>query len=218
MLNRIDHVMVCVPDLAQGIAAYTRLGFAIHPGGTHPGRGTHNAIAFHRDDYLELLSVRDRAEYTAAAGVPGGDGGGLVEFLARGGGLRHIVVQGDDLAADVAAMRRRGVDVSDPSEGRRRTPTGSELRWKMARLGAGDAIPLLFIEHLTPLPERRRQVPGAGNHPNGVLGTDRVYIAVPDVVAAAKTYSRVLGLPVPPSSAAWSSRRTWRCSISGRPD
>ena len=88
MLTRIDHVMVAVPDLPQGIAAYTRLGFAIHPGGLHPGRGTHNAIAFLQDDYLELLSVRDPVEYTAAAGLPGGVGGGLVEFLARGGGVR----------------------------------------------------------------------------------------------------------------------------------
>lgn len=188
--------MLCVPDLAQGIAAFTRLGFAIYPGGIHPGRGTHNAIAFHQDDYLELLSVRDRAEYTAAAGVPGGVGGGLLEFLARGGGVRYIVVQSDDLTADVAAMRQRGVDVNDIAEGQRRTPAGLELRWKMASLGAGETLPLLFIEHLTPLPERRRQVPTAGHHPNGVLGTERVYIAVSDVAAAA-TCSRVLGRPVP---------------------
>lgn len=41
-------------------------------------------------------------------------------------------------------------------------------------------------------------MPRAGDHPNGVLRTDRVYIVVPDVAAAAETYSRVLGMPVPP--------------------
>jgi catechol 2,3-dioxygenase-like lactoylglutathione lyase family enzyme len=69
MLTRIDHVMICVPDLQQGIDAYTRLGFNISPGGVHPGQGTHNAIAFHEEDYLELLSVRDRDEYLS--GHPG---------------------------------------------------------------------------------------------------------------------------------------------------
>jgi catechol 2,3-dioxygenase-like lactoylglutathione lyase family enzyme len=197
VLTRIDHVMICVPDLQQGIDAYTRMGFDVHPGGIHPGKGTHNAIAFNQQDYLELLSVRDRDEYSRAAGVPGGTGGGLLEFLAAGGGLRYVVVQSDDLVADVAAMRHRGVDVSDASDGARRAPDGRELRWKIARLGPGNPLPVLFIQHLTSLEERRRQVPRAGDHPNGVLGVDRVYIAVPDVAAAAETCSRVLGIAVP---------------------
>jgi catechol 2,3-dioxygenase-like lactoylglutathione lyase family enzyme len=193
VLTRVDHVMICVPDLQRGIDAYARIGFNVHPGGVHPGRGTHNAIAFNEADYIELMSVRDRDEYAAAAGP----GGGLLEFLARGGGLRFVVVQSDDLAADVAAMRRRGVEVSEPGEGGRRTPGGIELRWKTATLGAANALPLLFIQHLTPLEERRRQAPGAGDHPNGVTRLDRVYVAVPDVAAAAATYSRVLGMQEP---------------------
>lgn len=197
MLTRIDHVMICVSDLQQGIDIYTRLGFNVHPGGIHPGRGTHNAIAFHEDNYLELLGLRDRAEYLAAAGAPGGPGGGLLEFLDQGGGLRYIALQSDDLAADVAAMRARGVDVSDPTDGQRRTVSGQELRWKSARLGSRDAPPIFFIQHLTPLPERRSQAPGAGTHPNGVRGVERVYIAVRDVAAAAEAYGRVLGMAVP---------------------
>jgi catechol 2,3-dioxygenase-like lactoylglutathione lyase family enzyme len=197
VLTRIDHVMICVPDLETGIDVYTRLGFRIYPGGTHPGKGTHNAIAFYRDDYLELLSVRDREEHLAAARVPGRPDSALLEFLAKGGGFRYVIVQSDDLAADVAAMRRRGVDVGDANEGGRRTPAGQELRWTGAALGPANPLPLFFIQHLTPLNERRRQVPRAGDHPNGVLRTDRVYIAVPDVAKAAETYSRVLGIPVP---------------------
>ena len=193
MLTRIDHVMICVPDLRQGIDAFTRMGFDVQPGGVHPGRGTHNAIAFNQEDYLELLGLRDRDEYVAAAGSTGG----LLEFLAAGGGIRFVVVQSDDLVADVAAMRARGVDVSDPSPGERRAPTGQVLRWTMARLGPRDPLPVLFVQHLTALDERRRQVPRAGEHPNGVRGVERVYIAVPDVHAAAAAYARVLGMPVP---------------------
>ena len=66
MLTRIDHVMICVSDLQQGIDAYTRIGFNISPGGVHPGKGTHNAIAFHEEDYLELMSVHDRDEYLSS--------------------------------------------------------------------------------------------------------------------------------------------------------
>src|SRR5574341_828036 len=191
MLTRIDHVMICVPDLQQGIDAYTRIGFNISPGGVHPGQGTHNAIAFHEEDYLELLSVRDRDEY-----LTGQPAGGLLEFLARGGGLRYIAVQSNDLVADVAQMHQRGVDVSEPRDGARQAPTGQVLRWKTATLGPRHPLPLFFIEHLTPLPERR-QAAQAGPHPNGALRLDRVYIAVADVAAAAQTYSHVLGIPVP---------------------
>src|SRR3989442_7502177 len=189
MLTRIDHVMIGVPHVDVGIDAYTRMGFRVYPGGVHTGRGTHNAIAFLQEDYLELLSVRDREAHPADAG--------LVEFLARGGGFRYVIVQSDDLAADVAAMRQRGVEVSDATEGGRRTPAGQELRWKVAHLGPRDPLPIVFIQHLTPLEERRRQVPRAGDHPNGVLRTDRVYIVVPDVAKAADAYGRVLRMPIP---------------------
>src|SRR5262249_33969614 len=181
--------MICVPELSQGIDVYTRLGFRVYSGGVHHGQGTHNAVAFFQDDYLELLSVR------------GGDGqrasAGLVEFLARGGGLRYVVVQSDDLGADVAAMRRRGVDVGDVIEGGGRAPAGQELEGKGAQLGASNPLPVLFIQHLTPLAERKRQVFRAGDHPNAVLRTDRVYVAVEDVAKAADTYAAVLGMPVP---------------------
>ncbi|MDP3769134.1 MAG: VOC family protein, partial [Dehalococcoidia bacterium] len=117
MLTRIDHVMICVPDLGQGIDAYTRMGFRVHPGDT--------AIAFFQEDYLELAS--------------------------GGGGFRYVVVQSNDLAADVAAMRQRGVEVSDPTEDGRHTPAGQELRWNIATLGPRNPLPIVFIQHLTPL-------------------------------------------------------------------
>jgi catechol 2,3-dioxygenase-like lactoylglutathione lyase family enzyme len=189
MLTRIDHVMICVPDLAKGIDAYARIGFDVRPGGAHTGRGTENAIAFNTEDYLELLGVRDRAEYLAAS-----PDGGLLEFLDKGGGFRYVAVQSDDLAADVVAMRGRGVDVSDVADGERRTPAGHTLRWKSARLGVGNALPIFFIQHLTPLAERRGS---SGAHPNGVQRVDRVYVAVTDVAASAAVYSRVLGMPIP---------------------
>jgi catechol 2,3-dioxygenase-like lactoylglutathione lyase family enzyme len=187
VLTRIDHVMICVPDLAQAIDAYTRIGFSVRAGGVHPDAGTENAIAFFQDDYLELLAVRSGEEHRAGAA--------LLDFLSRGPGLRYVALQSDDLAADVAAMRRRGVDVGDPIDGGRRTPDGHELRWKSARLGASNPLPIFFLEHLTPLAERRRG--HSGEHPNGALRTERVYIAVSDVAKAADLYSRVLGVAVP---------------------
>jgi catechol 2,3-dioxygenase-like lactoylglutathione lyase family enzyme len=188
MLTRIDHVMICVADLARGVEAYRRIGFDVQLGGAHASGGTENAIAFLQEDYLELLAVRAGQSHEASAG--------LRQFLAGGDGLRYLAVQSDDLAADVAAMRARGVDVSEVADGGRRTPAGQELRWRAASLGARNLLPIFFIQHLTPLAERRG-VSAAGEHPNGVLRLERAYIAVSDVAAQAETYARVLGLPVP---------------------
>lgn len=197
MINRIDHVMICVPDLPQGIERYHQMGFNIYPGGTHPGRGTHNAIAFLQRDYVELLAIRDQAEHQAT-NRHGSWGADLAEFIAAGGGIRYIVLQSDDLAADVAAMRSRGVEVSEAIEGGRRTPAGQQLRWKAAMLGPRNPLPVFFIEHLTPLEERRKQVPVAGNHPNGVYTLERAYIVSRDALASAAIYANVLGMPRPP--------------------
>jgi hypothetical protein len=196
MINRIDHVMICVPDLAQGLEQYRKMGFGVEPGGTHPGRGTHNAIAFLQDDYLELLAIRDQAEHQAAdrRGTWDAD---LAGFIASGGGIRYIILQSDDLAADVAAMRSRDVEVSDALEGSRRTPAGQLLRWKSAVLGPKNPLPVFFIQHLTPLAERRKQAPAAGQHPNYVYTLERAYIVTPDAVAAAAIYANVLGVPQP---------------------
>lgn len=196
MFTGIDHVMICVPDLAQGIAQYIRMGFNMSPGGDHPGKGTHNAIALNPHDYIELLAVRDAAEY-AASGVAGAWNSGLTDFIQAGGGIRFVVLQSDDLTADVAAMRSRGVDVSDATPGSRRTPSGLELRWKSAVLGTKNPLPIFFIQHLTSAAERQLQVPIAGQHPNGVYALERTYIVTHDAAAAAATYAKVLGMPLP---------------------
>ncbi|MCC7082763.1 MAG: VOC family protein [Burkholderiales bacterium] len=198
MFVRIDHLMICVPDLAAGIEQYRNLGFSMHAGGVHPGKGTHNAIAFNRDDYIELLALHDRTEYEQASATMRRDDGALPAFLAAGGGIRYIIVQSDALEADIAAMRARGVEVSDALPGARRTLQGLELRWKAAVLGPANPLPMFFIEHLTPIEARRTQLPGAGPHPNGVTGIERAYVVTPDANATAATYAKVLGMPQPP--------------------
>ncbi len=195
MLTRIDHVMICVPDLSQAIEQYRKMGFNMHPGGNHPGKGTHNAIAFNQDDYIELLAIRDQAEYGAGSG---NSWTRLPEFIAAGGGIRYVVVQSDDLNADVAAMRGRGVDVSDAIGGGRRTPAGLELRWKAATLGLKYPLPIFFIQHMTPIETRRGQVPGGAIHPNKVFTLERAYIVTENAEATAAIYAKVFGMPQPP--------------------
>lgn len=197
MLTRIDHVMIAVPDLAAAMTQYRNLGFDVYEGGIHPGKGTHNAIAFNRDDYIELIAIRDRTEFDAASAGSSSPDGGLAKFVEAGGGIRYVALQSDDLAADVAAMRARGVDVGDPAAGSRRTPSGQLLAWKVASLGPAYPLPIFFIQHLTPVEERRASVPRAGQHPNGVRHVERVYVVTNELDRTAAMYAKVLGVPQP---------------------
>ena len=193
--------MICCANLEQGVAQYKRLGFNVQSGGTHPGKGTHNAIAFNEPDYVELLAIRDPAEEKAASGGKGSWGADLPGYIKAGGGIRFVILQSDDLAADVAAMKGRGVDVSDVVEGRRQQDA-VEFKWKSAFLGPKNPLPLFFIQHLTSLEARKlvtrhpSPVTEAG-HPNGVRFLERTYIVVHDLEASVAMYSKVLGVSEP---------------------
>ena len=208
MLTRIDHVVIGVPDLDLGIETYTRLGFNVYAGGVHPGRGTHNAISLNEDDYLELLSGRDPDQYRAAAGATGG----LIDFIAAGGGLRHVVVASDDLAADVEAMRGRGVDVSGAIEGSRRTANGVELSWRVAALGGQHPLPVVFIQHLSAREVRRRQVPTVETIPTAFSGSTAFTSPPPTCAPRPKRMRACSEHPFPGSSEGRSSWPIWPSS------
>ena len=195
MFTAIDHLMICVPDLARATEAYRRMGFDMKAGGVHPGKGTHNSLAFIGEDYLELLAIRDEKEHKATA-KPGTTHHGMESYVAAGGGIRYVIIQSDDLAADVAAMRARGVDVSDPVDAGRKTPQGHDIKWKTASLGPKNPLPIFFIQQMMPMTERRR-LAGAGDHPNGVKFLERTYIVVQDLAASVAMYSKVLGVSEP---------------------
>ncbi|MEX2446746.1 MAG: VOC family protein [Dehalococcoidia bacterium] len=191
MLTGIDHLVIAVDDLPTAMATYTNLGFHVHPAGEHRGRGTHSAVIFHDDQYIELTAVRDAQEQRAAAERTATADPGLADYIRAGGGIRAVGIASDDLEADIAAMRARGAEVSDPEQVERVAPDGTTSRWLAAAPPPG-TLPLVFVQHLSSLDERRGQAARAP-HPNGVSEFDRIYVATPDLQASAGAYHRLLG-------------------------
>jgi len=68
--------------------------------------------------------------------------------------------------------------------------------------GPAGRLPIFFIQHLTPLAERKAHARRLPSHPNGVTRVERVYVAVSDVAASARAYARVLGRRCPRSTGA----------------
>src|SRR6478735_12181898 len=60
MHRRLDHLVICVHDLAQAALDWQTLGFNLTPTGVHPF-GTSNRLAMFGNNFLELLAVTDAA-------------------------------------------------------------------------------------------------------------------------------------------------------------
>src|ERR1700692_4510726 len=64
--RRLDHLVICVRDLAQAERSWRKLGFNPTPTGVLPF-GVSNHLAMLRDNFLELLAMTDAAPIPAAA-------------------------------------------------------------------------------------------------------------------------------------------------------
>jgi Glyoxalase-like domain len=187
----LDHVILAVPDLANDSRRLAdALGLVVHPGGEHPGWGTHNAIVRFGQSYIELIAVNDEA---AARKRPRGDR--LLAALERGPGWLGYALGTDDLDSTAAEIRARGLAVRAPDAGRRLRPDGVELRWRSASIGDeamwGGLLPFL-IQHDTPL-EVRAGPASASSHSLGAVGVSAVGIAVSDIAAGVPTYEALTG-------------------------
>ena len=188
MLTRLDHLVILVRDLDGAVRDYERLGFAVTPGGEHADGLTHNAlIPFEDGSYIELVAFVDPDD-------PRDNVWGWRAFLPFGGGLIDYCAASDDLGADVRGLRKRGLDVDGPTDGGRRLPDGTEVRWRVARIRQDGRLLPFLIEDVTP---RSARVPArsAARHPNGATAIARLELVALDVRAATRSLKALIGVP-----------------------
>ncbi|MGH8188656.1 MAG: VOC family protein, partial [Steroidobacteraceae bacterium] len=124
--TQIDHIILGINDLDQGMASFEQLT-GVRPvyGGKHPG-GTHNALVSLGDGlYLEIIAILTDATPP--------------DFLAGLKGLRTLTPVGWAVAStDSAEIRRSmdaaGIPLTEPSAGSRATPDGATLSWQTLEL------------------------------------------------------------------------------------
>jgi hypothetical protein len=189
MLTGLDHAIIGLRDLASADALGRALGLVVSPGGVHPGSGTRNAIARFGLDYFELLVVADAAEAAAS-----GRGKAFLEWLQLGEGWLGFALASDDIEADAAEIRARGLDIELPQRGARQRPDGTTISWRNARISGnqwGSPLPFI-IQHDTP-PEQRRAWAPTGGHPLGVSRVAALLIAGPSLNALVEDFRKLLG-------------------------
>jgi hypothetical protein len=128
-VEAIDHLIVGVSNLEDGIAEFERLsGIKAVVGGVHPGRGTQNAlISLSLGRYLEILAPSHVGQ--------------LASNLAYLSALRELTPVGwavstIDMHRTTQRLKRGGFEVTALKAGSRERPDGSKLEWKTSELAA----------------------------------------------------------------------------------
>ena len=194
-MTTFDHAVVLVRDLAAAGETFQRMGFAVQPGGVHPGFGTANALVVLANGYLELLAVTD-PDVARAAGPRRRE---LVELLADGEGLIGYALSAASLDEIRHAPSRDGLVLEPPIEMSRIRPDGVTLAWQLLVPGGSTwrrPWPFLIDWGRSPSPVDG----GPGRHPNGARSIAEVTIGANDPGRLAAFFEDRLGLTRPPST------------------
>jgi hypothetical protein len=108
MPRRLDHLVICVHDLAKAALDWHALGFTLTPTGVHPF-GTSNRLAILANNFLELLAVTDAAAVPPAAPGRFNFAAHHQDFLKTAEGMSMLALHSTDSHAE--AMRFRAADI-----------------------------------------------------------------------------------------------------------
>lgn len=137
----IDHLVLATPDVAETAAQVQReWGVQVVAGGSHAGRGTHNALTgLGAGVYLEIVGpdpAQPDPPFPRPFGVDELQAPALVAWCAR---------PSLPLADVVDRIGTRGLDVGPIADMSRTRPDGVQLRWRLT-------FPLLEPPHRGTLP------------------------------------------------------------------
>ncbi len=181
MIQGIDHLVIVVNDLDQAARDYRQLGFTVVPGGQHPV-GSHNVLISLQDgSYLEIIAFyREAIDHR------------WWDPLQKGERLVDFCLQTDDLRGDTGKLQNAGVAINNPVPWSRKRPDGFELKWLLSlATGSHRGVAPFLIEDVTPRGER---IPQEFAHANGIVGIDKLVIAVGEPSQIDKWYGALLGV------------------------
>jgi catechol 2,3-dioxygenase-like lactoylglutathione lyase family enzyme len=188
MLERLDHAIIAVRDLAAAAKTYTALlGRLPSWRGEHPVLGTENVLYRLDNTYLELLSPPSRR--SPAEGL-------RARLEEKGEGLLGLAFGTEDADSCRAELVKRGLHPAAPRKDLgREIESGAvrEFRSVLLPLEESRGLLLFAIQHLSPpglLPPARLVAPAA----SAVAGVDHVVVRTVDPESAKHLYGQQLGI------------------------
>jgi Glyoxalase-like domain len=186
MSRRLDHLVVCVRDLAQAALDWQTLGFSLTPTGVHPF-GTSNRLAMFGNNFLELLAVTDAAAVPPAAPGRFSFAAHNRDFLTTGEGMSMLAMHSADAHADAARFKADGIGAYAPFDFGRDAvlPGGGAARVEFSLAFATDpAMPgIAFFTCQQRHPPELFWKAEYQRHPNGALRAIEVVMSAPEPAA-----------------------------------
>lgn len=189
MAFSFDHVIIAVNDLDKAVEDYRAAGFSVIYGGEHAAGTTHNAIIPFKDgSYLELMAK------TGKAPIKGSSATDFARYVTDEEGISAIALVCDDLKGQVAALKEKGIQATDPIYGERRRRDGLQVQWYLAMLP--DEWPVaLLLQDETPrsmrVPDEEEHV----THSNGAQGVKSLIYIASETEKPTKNLAFLLGTP-----------------------
>ena len=186
MPRRLDHLVICVHDLAQAALDWQTLGFNLTPTGVHPF-GTSNRLAMFGNNFLELLAVTDAAAVPPAAPGRFSFAAHNRDFLATGEGMSMLAMHSADAHADATHFKADGIGAYAPFDFGRDAvlPGGGAARVAFSLAFATDpAMPgIAFFTCQQRHPPELFWKAEYQHHPNGALRVIEVIMSAPEPAA-----------------------------------
>jgi hypothetical protein len=186
MPRRLDHLVICVRDLAQAALDWQTLGFSLTPTGVHPF-GTSNRLAMFGNNFIELLAVTDEAAVPPAAPDRFSFAAHNRDFLATGEGMSMLAMHSDDAHADAARFKADHIGAYAPFDFGRDAvlPGGGTARVAFSLAFATDpAMPgIAFFTCQQRHPPELFWKSEYQRHPNGALRVIEVVMSAPEPAA-----------------------------------
>ncbi|WP_424811448.1 VOC family protein [Roseococcus sp. YIM B11640] len=192
----LDHVGICARALTPMTDAFEALGFALSPIAQQSGRrtpggpvelyGSGNRCAFLRHGYIELLGILEPGLFDNDVG----------KFSDRYEGLHILALGMDDAEANLARMRRGGIEIAGVAHLQRPVEAGGPIA-KFSRLPYPDAPEgrLQLIQHVTPELVWQPRWMGHANKADAL--TEMVLVSA-DAASSAARLSKLTGLVLEP--------------------
>jgi hypothetical protein len=183
MPRLIDHLVICVHDLARAEQSWRSLGFTMTPAGVHPF-GTSNHLALFENDFLEILAVTDPAAVPAAAPGRFSFAAHNQNFLASAEGMSMLALYSASAETDAGRFAAHGIGGYAPfSFGRDAAlPGGGTARVQFSLAFATDPA-MSEIAFFTCQQHHAPELfwkPDYQRHPNGALRVVEVVMSAPE--------------------------------------
>ena len=183
MPRRLDHLVVCVHDLAKAALDWQKLGFTLTPTGVHPF-GTSNRLAMFGDNFLELVAVTDPAAVPTAESGRFSFAAHQQNFLRTAEGMSMLALHSTDSHAEAARFRAAGISAYAPFDFGRDAvlPGGGKARVEFSLAFATDvAMPgIAFFTCQQRHPPELFWKAEYQHHPNGALRVTEIVMSAPE--------------------------------------